>query len=279
MKINKLNESTSVECTPVLDEELLVEGPISWIKDKFSKEPIQQKDADAKVQTKTAKQIKKRKDKKDPPFLAKDFSAENNRSLFYIDNKYDKPFDQRAWEDWIKKSRKKFEDEWKKIDAMPSSTEEEQQAKTVAAEKLEKAEAKFDAQRYNAIVVMDDGFYFRRGAENLRTKYIEFAAGVNDKISNGFFMEPYKYKQQPNKPKPAGKSKGLDGITKPDLQKFVQLCEYTGIVVLDPDGKQLDISAIKKLKPAELETHFVQVGSIKAKVTDWIRSAKRKKVI
>lgn len=279
MKINKLNESTSVECAPVLDEELLVEGPISWIKDKFSKEPIQQKDADAKAQEKTAKQVKKRKDKKDPPLLAQDFSGENNRSLFYIDNKYDKPFDQHAWQEWVNKNRKKFQDEWAKIDAMPESDEAQQKTKEAAVKKLETAETKFEAQRYNSIVVRENGKYFRRGAEYLRTKYIEFLPGENDKISNGYFMEPYKYKQQSSTPKSLGKSKGLDGITKPDLQKFVQLCEYTGIVVLDPDGKQLDISAIKKLKPAELETHFVQVGSIKAKVTDWIRSAKRKKVI
>lgn len=279
MKITKLNESAQPECSPVLEEELLVEGPVSWIKDKFSKDPIQQKDADAKVQNKTAKITKKRKDKKDPPLLARDLATENNRSVFYVDNNYSKPFDQRAWQTWIDKNRKKFADEWVKVDNLPETTEEEQQTKDAAVKKLETAENKFEAQRYNAIVVMEDGYYFRRGAENLRAKYIKFAPGENDKISNGFFMEPYKYKQQNQQPKGAGKSKGLDGITKPDIQKFVQLCEHTGLVILDPDGKQMDVASVKKLKPADLETHFVQVGSIKAKITDWIRSAKRKKLI
>lgn len=96
--------------------------------------------------------------------LARDFSAENARSDFYVDNNYGKPYSQSEWIALYNKL----------------SAQDAPQALT---------------PMYNAIVVMEDGFYFRRGLENLRTKYIEFAPGENDQITHTYAVEPYTYKK------------------------------------------------------------------------------------
>ena len=96
--------------------------------------------------------------------LAQDFSAENARSDFYIDNNYSKPYSQSEWIALYNKL----------------SAQDDPQALT---------------PMYNAIVVRENGKYFRRGLEYLRTKYIEFAPGENDQITHTYAVEPYTYKK------------------------------------------------------------------------------------
>lgn len=47
---------------------------------------------------------------------------------------------------------------------------------------------------YNAIVV-EDGYYVRRGLENLKNALIPFNPGENDEVSYDYAIEPYRHKK------------------------------------------------------------------------------------
>lgn len=263
MKVNKLTESFCPDRLEVLNEELLVEGPIDWIKDKLSKKPIDQKEADRRAKEKADKKIQKRKEKQDPQFIAKDFHGQNAKSTFYVDNNYDKPMTQDEWRAWLDKQQAK-------IDNMPAEDD-------ASIEKRDKAQQKLDAQRYNAIVVNQHGRYMRRGAEPLEAKVITFVPGENDRIANGFFMEPYKYKKSGSVKQKTGKNS--DTPSKQDISKFMTICETTGMTIIDADGKTLNSSDIRKIKLNELKNYKVKLGNVGVPIPDWIAKAKAKKLI
>ncbi len=259
MQVNKLTESCYIPRTHELEEELLVEGPISWIKDKLSGKPANQAEADRKAREKTKKQIDKRKAKKDPKFLAKDLTSKNSKSTFYIDNKYDKPMNQNQWQTWLDKQQQK-------IDGMTSPEEQD---------KKDKAQAKFDAQRYNAIVVDENNYMMRRGAEDMEHAYQQLKPGINDEIRNGYFMEPYKYKKYGA----VKNSKSTSKVNASDLKKFLTICETTYMTIVDDKGKQLDPSEVKNIPLDQIENYKVKLGNAGIKIPDWIKTAKSKKLI
>lgn len=263
MEVNKLTESFRLHRLEQLEEELLVEGPIDWIKNKFNKEPVDQKELDKKARDKVQKKIDNRKKKQDPKFLTKDFHAQNSKSTFYIDNDYSKPMTQNEFTKWLDSKQSK-------IDDMPVETPEDQKKK-------ESAQLKLDAQRYNAIVVDEDGRYMRRGAEPLEAKVITFVPGENDRIANGYFMEPYKYKKSSTVKKKSGKNATVP--TKQDISKFMTICETTGMTIIDPQGKQLNTSDIRKIKLTDIGSYKVKLGNVGVPIPDWIVKAKEKKLI
>lgn len=271
MKVNKLTESFCPDRLEQLDENLLVEGPIgdffNGVKDKFTKKgPVDpkeaQKEADRKAREKADKKIEKRKKKQDPAFLGKDFHGQNSKSTFYIDNNYDKPMTQSQFTKWWDTAQQKIEN-------MPVETPEDQKKKQAAEDKVY-------AQRYNAIVVSEHGRYMRRGAEPLEAKVITFIPGENDKIANGYFIEPYKYKKS-GAVKKAGKNASMP--TKQEISKFMTICETTGMTIVDSKGKQLNASDIRKIKLTDINNYKVKLGNVGVPIPDWIAKAKSKKLI
>ena len=249
MEVNKLSESL---CMHRLDEELLVEGPVSWIKDRLSTK-IDQKDADKRVRDKEAKKQLKTQNKKAPLLLANDFASKNSRSTFYINNDYDHPMSQSQWKSWVDSQQGNID-------------------KITDKNKKAEAEKQLLAVRYNSIVVSEDGYYVRRGAENLELQRIKFQAGVNDEISSGYFMQPYNYKK-------ATKSRTSVSVSNGDVAKFKDLCAVTGMAVFGSDGKQLSTSDIKDIKLQNLSSYKVKIGSIEASLPDWIQAARKKKIL
>lgn len=252
MRVTKHTDNTQNNRTTLLNEEQLVENPVvDWVKDKLG--PVDQKTADAREQERAQKQLDDRRRKRDPKLLAKDFSNQNSKSTFYIDNNYDKPLTQAQFTAWFKKSQEK-------VDALPEG------------DKRTAAQQKLTAQRYNAIVVGEDGRYVRRGAESLEMKSIKFVPGENDRITNGFFMDPYKYKK--SSPKSTGT--GSKTPTRSELQRFVAICETAQLNIVDKDGKSVDVT---RIRVNDIGNYSVKLGNVSVPIPDWIATARAKKVL
>ena len=98
-----------------------------------------------------------------------DFSPKYARAAFYIGNNYHHRMSQADWQKYCNE----------RID------------NTLDKNSQEYADAV--APIVNAIVLDDEGFYLRRGMENLDRSLQRFMPGVNDRISLNYFIEPYKY--------------------------------------------------------------------------------------
>ena len=104
--------------------------------------------------------------------LAKDLSAEYARCAFYINNNYKKRMSQADWKEYCQKQVANISDK----------------------DSQEYVEAV--APILNAIVLDKEGYYMRRGMEDLSKNLERFRTGANDEISLNYFIQPYKYKKQ-----------------------------------------------------------------------------------
>ena len=116
---------------------------------------------DRKMAKKKAK-MRKKADK----IHAKDFKGCAARYTFYLNHDYDNPYTQTEWGELFKRAL--LAQERGDPDAM--------------------------VPFYNAIVV-EDGYYVRRGLENLKNSLIPFNPGKNDEVSYDYAIEPYRYKK------------------------------------------------------------------------------------
>ena len=256
MKVQKLSESFDMtRVSPyVLSEDLLMEAePSSGLSDAEKKAQAKQDRRNDKLMAKAAK------------VLAKDYDRVCARATFYIDHNYSKGKTQAQWRQWTK-------DQQEAIDKEKDSNKKAEMQK------------KFDAQRHNALVVNDTGFFIRRGSEWLLHSLEEFVPGVNDKIGTGYFREPYKYGGKKGatvsggapKPKSAGGSSGgtkkVGTITEQNFKKFIQFAKILDIQLLDANKKEV------KLDDAEFEkfsTYIVKNKSVELPLPEWLAAVKK----
>ena len=103
--------------------------------------------------------------------MKKDLSSKYAGCTFYQLHDYSKPFTQKEW--------KSLWELFQKVTAdVDKSTEDY---------------GKLVSPFINAIVVGSDGYYVRKGMQSMEHSGEKFIRGVNDKISQGYFVEPYKY--------------------------------------------------------------------------------------
>ena len=107
-------------------------------------------------------------EKKVENIIKTDLSSKYARASFYIGNNYHHKMSQADWQKYCQES----------ID------------NTLDKNSQEYAEAV--APIMNAVVV-DGGYYLRRGMENLERSLQRFLPGVNDRISLNYYVEPYEY--------------------------------------------------------------------------------------
>lgn len=122
--------------------------------------------------------------------LKKDMSSKYARCTFYMNNDYDNGYSQSEWLQLFK---------------------EEVVDKGLEKDSEEYAEAV--APFINAIVV-EGKYYMRRGMQNLEHSGECFDAGVNDRISLNYFVEPYEY------------AKDTKRAALSELNKFIKEKEY-----------------------------------------------------
>lgn len=101
--------------------------------------------------------------------MKQDFSPEYARASFYIGNNYHHKMSQADWQKYCQES----------VDN--------------ALDKNSQEYAEAVAPILNAIVLDAEGYYLRRGMEDMSRKLVRFQIGVNDDISLNYFVEPYKY--------------------------------------------------------------------------------------
>lgn len=167
------------------------------------------------------------------------------------------------------------------------------------------------AQWYNAIVTDKDGYYIRRGSEDMSKKLQKYIPGDNDEILKMYRVEPYTYykdsKKSPVDPEPTPEpepdpkdSKGKKKkpvpkdsepkkkkppipIADKDLNRFIQLCRLTSFKVFANDDleKQLTVNELKGITTPTLDQYSVSTKYQKKLVNlaDWMQTAKRLKFL
>lgn len=168
------------------------------------------------------------------------------------------------------------------------------------------------AQWYNAIVTDAEGYYIRRGAENLKGKLIKYVPGDNDEILKMYRVDPYTYyggkKGKPDPVPPGGgdddpeepdpkppvdpdppkkkdpkKKKPPVPIADKDLNRFIQLCRLTSFKVYANANleKQLTVNELKAITTPTLDQYSVSTKYQKKLVNlaDWMQTAKRLKFL
>ena len=108
-------------------------------------------------------------EKKVENIIKTDLSPKYARASFYIGNNYHHKMSQADWQKYCQES----------ID------------NTLDKNSQEYVEAV--APILNAIVLDKEGYYLRRGMENLERSLQRFLPGVNDRISLNYYVEPYEY--------------------------------------------------------------------------------------
>ena len=108
-------------------------------------------------------------EKKFESIIKTDLSSEYARCKFYINNNYKHGYTQTEWQEYYQKQ----------IDS------------TLDKNSQEFAEAA--APILNAIVLDKEGYYMRRGMEDMSKKLERLRIGENDHISLNYYIEPYKY--------------------------------------------------------------------------------------
>lgn len=263
-----------------LNESVLNEGPGlrslgRKIANKFN--PAGAKEREVKGHEKDEKSYRK---KKAPPVLARDFTTKAQGYKFYPN---------------VEGSPVMNFDQWtEKYASVAEGTPEY-------------------AQWYNAIVTDADGYYIRRGSENLRGKLVKYVPGNNDEILKMYRVEPYTYyagkkgKPNPVPPKPdpvppadddddGGKKPPKDPkgpkkktrkppvpVADKDLNRFIQLCRLTSFRVFansNPET-QLTVNEIKGITTDTLDQYSVSTKYQKKLVNlaDWMQTAKEMKFL
>ena len=108
-------------------------------------------------------------EKKVENIIKTDLSPKYARASFYIGNNYHHKMSQADWQKYCQEN----------ID------------NTLDKNSQEYVEAV--APILNAIVLDKEGYYLRRGMENLERSLQRFLPGVNDRISLNYYVEPYEY--------------------------------------------------------------------------------------
>ena len=108
-------------------------------------------------------------EKKVENIIKTDFSSKYARCKFYINNNYKHGYSQTEWQEYYQK----------------------QVDNTLDKNSQEYAEAV--APILNAIVLDKEGYYMRRGMEDMSKKLERLRIGENDHISLNYYIEPYKY--------------------------------------------------------------------------------------
>lgn len=108
-------------------------------------------------------------EKKVENIIKTDLSSKYARASFYIGNNYHHKMGQADWQKYCQEN----------ID------------NTLDKNSQEYVEAV--APILNAIVLDKEGYYLRRGMENLERSLQRFLPGVNDRISLNYYVEPYEY--------------------------------------------------------------------------------------
>ncbi|MBE6921256.1 MAG: hypothetical protein E7468_06830 [Ruminococcaceae bacterium] len=108
-------------------------------------------------------------EKKVENIIKTDLSSKYARASFYIGNNYHHKMSQADWQKYCQEN----------ID------------NTLDKNSQEYVEAV--APILNAIVLDKEGYYLRRGMENLERSLQRFLPGVNDRISLNYYVEPYEY--------------------------------------------------------------------------------------
>lgn len=262
-----------------LNESMLNEGPGlrslgRKIANKF--DPAGARDREVGGHEKDEKSYRK---KKAPPVLARDFSTKSQGCKFYpnVEGSPVMNFDQ-----WTEKYSKVSE----------GSPEY--------------------AQWYNAIVTDADGYYIRRGSENLKGKLIKYIPGNNDEVLKMYRVDPYTYyggkkgkpdpvpphggdedpddpdpkppknpkpPMDPKDPKSPKKKKPPVPIADKDLNRFIQLCRLTSFRVFANSNleKQLTVNELKAITTPTLDQYSVSTKYQKKLVNlaDWMQTAKK----
>ena len=113
--------------------------------------------------------IKKSLAEKVEMIMKKDSSPQYAEAAFYIGNNYHHRMSQTNWMEYCKE----------RLD--PSLDINSQEYAEAVAPIL------------NAIVLDTEGYYLRRGMEDMNRKLKRFLPGLNDRVSLNYYAEPYKY--------------------------------------------------------------------------------------
>lgn len=210
--------------------------------------------------------------KKAPPVLARDFSTSSQGCKFYPN---------------VEGSPVMNFDQW-----------------TEKYSKVKEGDEEY-AQWYNAIVTDAEGYYIRRGSENLKGKLIKYIPGDNDEILKMYRVEPYTYyggkkgrpdpvppedpedpdPKPPKDPKDPKKKKRKPPvpIADKDLNRFIQLCRLTSFKVYANANleKQLTVNELKAITTPTLDQYSVSTKYQKKLVNlaDWMQTAKKMKFL
>lgn len=279
MEIKRLDEaydfsSLTAEPKAHLSEELLQEGPMwDYIKDKTkaaaANSKLGQKIRDIKDPEgaitggnaeKEAEQRQSYLNKKAAHVIANDFRPVNAESSFYIKNDYSKAhrMSQEQWKAWQKQQRAE-------ADGDPDKLQE------------------LDDTIQDAIVVDKNGYYTRRGAEDLTRKLTRFKPGENDQVGGQYRSSSYKYHKSPKRVQddvetadegdstPASKSSGKDLIT-----KVTKLAVMTSMPIYADEKCAVPL---KKLDSSNFSTAYVKVKNKPVSLTSWAASMKKEKLL
>lgn len=279
MEIKRLSESYDFSSLTSkkehLSEELLQEGPVwDYLKDKgkaaLSNNKLAQKIRDIKDPQaakngqnaeKEAEQRRKYLTKKAAHVIANDFRPVNSNSKFYINQDYTKPFSQDAFKEWQEKQR-------------------------AAADGDPEAMEKLDNIINDAIVLDREGYYMRRGAEDLSKQLIRFKAGVNDEVGGQYRSPDYKYRKTTPKKTTSAKEKGdaelpQDADTskstgKELITKVTKLATMTNMPIYSDEKCAVPL---KKLDSTNFSGAYVKVQNKPVSLTSWVATMKKAKLL
>lgn len=152
-----------------LNESLLMEGPLKDIL-RTAKNNILDTINPAGAPNRYKKQQEKdtkNKERDANIVIYQDFDKKNAKATFYLNHDYTKPYTYKQWCDMFLN--------------------------------ISKDDGTKYAQWYNAIAVDENGYYIRRGAEDMRKKLTRFLVGFNDEVAEYYTVDPYKYNPKTKK--------------------------------------------------------------------------------
>ena len=289
----QLDESIFDNTKLTLDEEVLNEGPLGPALRKFGRSAADKfapKSAEKRQISGHKKDDEAQHEKHAYPILARDFTTKAQKWTFYPNVKNPKGMDFDAW--W---------ERYKHISTNPKNNKD------------------LYAEWYNACVVDPDGYYIRRGSEDMQKQLIKYEQGVNDKVLNMYRVDPYTWYQKDNEiplppefddggdevgedsnekktgenkkgeNKKGGNKKGRKetgekkptAVGAPELDRFRRLCKLTSLRVYDKASKnELTFEDICKIKPETISNYFVDTQyGRKSSLDVWFQAAIKSKFL
>lgn len=261
----------------ILSEALLVEGPLGPALRKFGRaiaDKFGPKNAEKRQIKGHEKDDKAQHEKHAHPILARDFTTKAQKWRFIANKKDAQPVNFDQW--W---------DMYKDVATDPNDSSY--------------------AEWYNACVIGPDGYYIRRGSEDMNKQQIKYNPGVNDEVLRMYRVEPYTWFKKddniepppdfddggdddtdPEKKKKGGKKKKKGGKDKkpvgaPELDRFRKLCLLTSFRVYRKDTKnELTYPEICDITVETIPAYFVntQYGR-KSSLDVWFQAAIKSKFL